>query len=96
MKVSGIAPMGVAICLARSLVECLGCWIWGMLFVAVVERMLWMVGFGSWWRHNGMVGSMTDVVCGSLMDTLAEGGSVGTKGSMMMMTAMVVASVLCC
>jgi hypothetical protein len=41
-----------------------------------------------------MIGNMIDVVYGSLMDALVLGGSVGTKGSMMMMTAMVVVSVL--
>jgi hypothetical protein len=42
-----------------------------------------------------VVGSMTEVVYGSLMDNLVFGGSIGTKGSMMKMTAVVVASVLC-
>jgi hypothetical protein len=51
-------------------------------------------GFGSWWRCNDMIGNMIDVVYGSLMDALVLGGSVGTKGSMMMMTAMAVVSVL--
>jgi ABC-type antimicrobial peptide transport system ATPase subunit len=36
---------------------------------------------------------MTDNVCDSLMDTLVLGGSVGTKGSVLMMIAMVVVSV---
>jgi hypothetical protein len=57
-----------------------------------------MVGldeFGLWWRRNGMIVNMMEVVCGSLMHTLVLSGSVGTKGSMMMMMAMVVANVLC-
>jgi hypothetical protein len=35
---------GTAMCLARSLAELSGCWMWGMLFVAVAEGKLWMVG----------------------------------------------------
>jgi hypothetical protein len=51
--------------------------------------------FGSWWRCNDRIGNMTDNVCDSLMDTLVLGGSVGTKGSVLMMIAMVAVSVLC-
>jgi hypothetical protein len=97
MKISGVASVGLAMFLSRSLVECLGCWTRHMLFVAVAEGRLWIVGldgFDSWWRCNGMVGSMMEAICGSLMDTFAVGGSVGTKASMMMMTRIVVASVL--
>jgi hypothetical protein len=97
-RVSVVVPAEVAVCLARSLVEGLGYLKWGMLFVVVAEGRLCMAGLdecGLWWRHSGMVGSMMKVVCGSLMDTLILDGSVGTKGSMMMMTAMVVASELC-
>jgi hypothetical protein len=84
--------------LAQSLVDGLVCPRWGMLFVALVEGRLWMAeldGFGSWWRRNGVIGNMKEVVYGSLMDILVLGGSVGTKGSMMIMNVMVVASVLC-
>jgi hypothetical protein len=52
-------------------------------------------GFGLWWRSKGKVGSMMEVICGSLMDNFAFGESTGTKGSMMMMTVMAIASVLC-
>jgi hypothetical protein len=85
-------------CLARPLAEWLGCLTWGMLLVVVAEGRLWIVGlggFGSWWRRNGMVGSMTEDVYGSLMDILVLDESVGMKGSMMMMTVKVVASALC-
>jgi hypothetical protein len=73
MKDSCVASMGVAMCLAQSLVERLGCSTWGMLLVAVAEGRLWMVGLdecGSWWWRNYMVGNMIEVVCGSLMDTV--------------------------
>jgi hypothetical protein len=53
-------------------------------------------GFGSWWRCNGMTSSMMEVVSVSLMDTLVLGDNVGMKGSIIIMTVMVVASVLCC
>jgi hypothetical protein len=97
MKVLGVAPTEVTTCLAQSLAEFSRCWTWVMLFMAVAEGRLWMVeldGVGPWWRSNCMVGSMKEAVCGSLMDTLAAGGSVGTKSSMMIMAAMVVASAL--
>jgi hypothetical protein len=74
------------------------CSIWGMLFVAMAEGKLYMVsldGFGLWSRHNDMIDNMTEVVCDSLMGALVMGGSVGTKGSMMMMTTMVAASASC-
>jgi hypothetical protein len=51
--------------------------------------------FGSWWRCNGRIGNMMYNVCDSLMDTLVLSGSVGMKGSVMMIIPMVVASVLC-
>jgi hypothetical protein len=100
-KVSVAVLVEVVVCLARSLVEGLGHLTWGMLFIAVAEGWLWMAELdecGSWWRHSGMVGhsdmvdSMTKVVYGGLMDTLVLDGSMGMKGSMMMMTTMVVAS----
>jgi hypothetical protein len=34
------------------------CLAWGMLFVAMAEDRLWMVGlggFGLWWRHNDTI-----------------------------------------
>jgi hypothetical protein len=52
--------------------------------------MMWLDGFGLWWKHSDMIGSVTEVVCDMLVDALV---SVGMKGSMIMM--MVVASVLC-
>jgi hypothetical protein len=42
-----------------------------------------------------MVGTMTKGVCVSLVGTLNVGGSVGMKGGMMKMAAMVVASEMC-
>jgi hypothetical protein len=42
-----------------------------------------------------MVGSMTKGICGSLVGTINAGGSVGTRGGMMKMTSMVVASEMC-
>jgi hypothetical protein len=42
-----------------------------------------------------MVDSMMEGICDSLVGTLAVGGSAGTRGGMMMMTAMVVASEMC-
>jgi hypothetical protein len=59
---------------------------------------LWLIGqddFGLWWRRSCMVGNMTKGVCVSLVGTLNVGGSVGMKGGMMKMTAMVVASEMC-
>jgi hypothetical protein len=97
-RVPVAVPAEVVVCLARSLVEGLGYLTSGMLFVVVTEGRLWMAGLnecGLWWRHSGMVGSMMKVVCGSLMDTLVLDGNVGMKGSMMMMTVMVVVSGLC-
>jgi hypothetical protein len=61
---------------------------WGMLFVAVVEGRLLIVGlggFGLWWRHNDMIDSMTEVVSDMLMDALVLNVGVDMKGSMMMM-----------
>jgi hypothetical protein len=51
--------------------------------------------FGLWWRCNDMIGSMTEIVYDMLADALVLGESGGKKGSMMMLTVMVVASVLC-
>jgi hypothetical protein len=45
-----------------------------MLFVEVAEGRLSIAELdecGSWWRHSGMVCNMTEVVCVSLMNTLA-------------------------
>jgi hypothetical protein len=98
MRAPTVVLAGVAMCLARSFVEGLWCSIWGMLFMAVAEGRLWMAELcecGSCWGHNGMVGNMTEVVCGSLMSALFLGRSVDTEGSIMMMPVMVVASVLC-
>jgi hypothetical protein len=75
-------------CLAQVLAGGSMCLAWGMLFVAVVEGMLLIVelgGFGLWWRHNDMIGSMTEVVSDMLMDALVLNVGVDTKGSMMMM-----------
>jgi hypothetical protein len=51
--------------------------------------------FGLWWRRNDMIGSMTEIVYDMLADALVLGESGGKKSSMMMLTVMVVASVLC-
>jgi hypothetical protein len=59
-----------------------------MLFVAVVEGRLLIVGlggFGLWWRHNDMIDSMMEVVSDMLMDALVLNVGVDMKGSMMMM-----------
>jgi hypothetical protein len=45
-----------------------------MLFVEVAEGRLSIAELdecGSWWSYSGMVCNMTEVVCGSLMNTLA-------------------------
>jgi hypothetical protein len=50
VKVLCVVSTGATMCLAQSLLELLGCWTRGMLFVAVAEGRLWMVGwddFGS-------------------------------------------------
>jgi hypothetical protein len=78
-------------CLARVSADGSVCLEWGMLFVAVVEGRLLIVGlggFGLWWRHNDMIGSMTEVVFDMLVDVPVL--SVGTKGSSMMIMVVVV------
>jgi hypothetical protein len=85
-------------CWAPSLAELSGHWLWGILFIMVAEGRLWLVGrddFGFCWRHSCMVGSMVKGICGSLVGTLNAGWSVGTRGGMMKMTAMVVVSKMC-
>jgi hypothetical protein len=60
-------------CWAPSLAELSGHWLWGILFIMVAERRLWLVGrddFGFCWRHSCMVGSMVKGICGSLVGTL--------------------------
>jgi hypothetical protein len=66
-----------------------------MLFMMVVEGRFLIVelgGFGLWWRHNDMTGSKMDVVSDMLMGALVLSVRIGIKGSMMMMTIVVV----CC
>jgi hypothetical protein len=97
-NVLGVALVEVAMCWAPSLSELFGCWLWDMLFVTMVEGRLWIVGrdnFGSCWRHSCKVGNMTKGICGSLVDTMNTDGSDGTKGGMMKMNVMVVASEMC-
>jgi hypothetical protein len=96
MKPLTDVPAEVVMCLAWSLADGLVCSASGMLFTAMTEGKLWMVelgGFDLWWRRNDMIDNMMGAICDRLVDALVLGGSVGTKGSMMM--AMVVASVLC-
>jgi hypothetical protein len=69
-----------------------------MLFVMVAEGRLWLVGwddFGSWWRCSCIVGNMVKGICDSLVRTLNVGGSAGTMGGTMKMTAMATASGMC-
>jgi hypothetical protein len=42
-----------------------------------------------------MIDNMMEVVCDNLVGALVLGGSVGTKGSMMMVMTMVATSMLC-
>jgi hypothetical protein len=73
----------------------LGVFSMGHVICAIAEGRLWMVGldeFGLWWRCDDMIDNMTKVVYDCLVGALVLDGSASTKGSMMMMTVMVVAS----
>jgi hypothetical protein len=83
-----LVEMGVH--LAQILVDDLVCLGWGMLFVAVMEGRLLIAEldeFGSWWRHNDMIGSRIEVVFRMLMGVLALSVGIGMKRNMMMMVA---------
>jgi hypothetical protein len=82
-------------CLAQVSIDGSVCLEWGMLFVPAAEGRLLIVGlggFGLWWRHNVMIGSMMEVVFDMLVDVLVL--SVGMKGSSMMMMMVVVVVVV--
>jgi hypothetical protein len=97
-KALGVVPVEAAKCWASSLAELSGHCLWDMLFVMVAEGRLWLVGwdhFGLHWRHSFMFGSVAKGICGSLVGVLNVGWSVGTKGGMMELTAMAIASETC-
>jgi hypothetical protein len=80
----------VGVHLAQVLVDDLVCLGWGMLFVAVTEGRLLIAEldeFGSWWRHNDMIGSRIEAVFRMLMGVLALSVGIGMKHNMMMMVA---------
>jgi hypothetical protein len=70
-----------------------------MLFVMLAEGRLWLVlrdDFGSWWRCNCMVDSMTKGICGSVVGTKNVSWSVGMCGSVVDMRKMYETTVVGC
>jgi hypothetical protein len=64
----------------------------------VAEGRLWLVGLDDFvlcWRRSCMDGSMAKGICGSLVATLNISWTIGMRGGMMKMIAMVVASDIC-
>jgi hypothetical protein len=98
VKAQAIVQAEVVMCLALVSTDGSVCLAWGMLFVAVAEGRLWIMGlggFGLWWRRNDTIGNVMKVVFHMFMGALVLGVGVDTKGSMMMTVAMVVANALC-